>query len=162
MMESKYSEQLTSKAVFIHPLEYVKTNNDASIKLITLDLRTSSEFDAFHIFGAVNLKLDNLLDSKFVSQYAQLPSNGVVILIADKDDVSVKAWEYLKVQGVVNVYILENGLQNWTKLFGNLKVHGKPINLSSPPSDILELFPKNTYTPKIKVSSKKHGGGLCG
>ena len=162
MMESKYSEQLTSKAVFIHPLEYVKTNNDASIKLITLDLRTASEFDAFHIFGAVNLKLDNLLDPKFVSQYAQLPTNGVVILIADKDEVSVKAWEYLKVQGVVNVYILENGLQNWTKLFGNLKVHGKPINLSSPPSDILELFPKNTYTPKIKVSCKKHGGGLCG
>ena len=162
MMESKYAPQLTTRAVFIHPLEYVKTNNDASIKLITLDLRPASEFETFHIFGAVNIKSENLLDPKQVAQYAQLPANGVLILISDKEEESVKAWQYLKVQGVNNVYILDKGLQNWTKLFVNLKVHGKPINLSSPPSDILELFPANTFTPKIKISSKKHGGGLCG
>lgn len=162
LMESKYSEQLTSKAVFIHPLEYVKTNNDASIKLITIDLRSGKAFEVFHIFGSVNMSLSDMLNPKIVSEYAQLPSNGVVILISENNDESIKAWQYLKVQGVANVYILDNGLQNWEKLFGNLKVHGKPINLSSPPSDILELFPKNTFTPKIKISSKKHGGGLCG
>jgi hypothetical protein len=56
LMESKYAGQLASRDVFIHPLEYVKTYNDASIKLVTLDLRPEGEFNTFHLTGSENVK----------------------------------------------------------------------------------------------------------
>ncbi|MCA0362509.1 MAG: YeeE/YedE family protein [Bacteroidetes bacterium] len=162
MLEGKYSGMLNSKKVFIHPLEYIKTSNDANVKLITLDLRPHSEFQKFHLYGSVNTKMDDLLNPDFVNPYTQLPTNGVVILLAENDSVSVQAWKYLKVQGIENLYIMENGVQNWNNLLADKKVHGEPINLSSPPSEVLELFKKDAYTPKLKIGGKKRSGGLCG
>ena len=161
-MESRYAAQLTSKAVFIHPLEYVKTNNESSVKLITLDLRPARDFEAFHLSGAQNVTLNDLLTPGVVAPLAQLPPQGVVVLIASSDSVSVKAWKYLKVQGVVNLYILENGLNDWKSLFADKTVEGKSFSLASPPAEVLKLFPKDSYIPKIKIGSKKRAGGLCG
>ena len=47
IMENRYASQLTSRAVFIHPLEYVKTYNESTIKLVTLDLRPSRDLRNF-------------------------------------------------------------------------------------------------------------------
>jgi rhodanese-related sulfurtransferase len=162
IMEKQYAGQLTSKSVFIHPLEYVKTYNESSIKLVTLDLREEKDFNAFHLSGSENLKLNDFLDTKVVSPLVQLPPQGVVVLIADNDSVSVKAWQYLKVQGVLNLYILENGLHDWNQLFADKTIEGKPVKLTCPQGEVLKQFPKNAYVPKIKITSKKHAGGLCG
>ena len=83
------------------------------------------------------------------------------MLVADDESVAVKAWEYLKVQGVANLYIVENGLQNWNTLFADKTVSGKPVNLAPPPAEVLKLFPQDSYTPKIKIGTKKRAGGLC-
>lgn len=161
LMEGKYGGQLAARDVFIHPLEYVKTFNEASIKLVTLDLRAEEEFSKFHITGSENVKPEDVLNPEFISPLTQLPAQGVVILIADNEAVSVQAWKYLKVQGVNNVYILDNGLHDWNKLFEGKTISGKSINISSPPSEVLKLFPKDAYAPKIKISTKKRSGGLC-
>ncbi len=162
IMQTKYSPMLNSRAVFIHPLEYVKTYNESSIKLVTLDLRPSTEFDKFHLTGAENVELNSLLDPKVANPLAQLPAQGVVVLIADNDSISVKAWEYLKVQGVSNLYIMENGLRDWNTLFADKTFEGKQVNLAAPPAAVLKSFPKDAYQPKIKIVAKKHAGGLCG
>lgn len=162
LTESKYTGLLATRAVFIHPLEYVKTNNEASIKLVTLDLRPAAEFDAFHLGGSQNLKPGDLLDPATVAPLTQLPPQGVVVLLADSDSVSVRAWKYLKVQGIVNLYILENGLNGWDSLFAGKTVGGHRVNLASPQAEVLQLFPKDAYVQKIKIGSKKHAGGLCG
>lgn len=65
--------------------------------------------------------MDDVLDTKFVTPYTQLPVNGVLILIAENDSIAVQAWKYLKVQGIENLYIMENGLQNWNSLFADKK-----------------------------------------
>jgi rhodanese-related sulfurtransferase/uncharacterized membrane protein YedE/YeeE len=161
IMEDKYAVQLSSRAVFIHPLEYVKTYNEASVKLVTLDLRSAGDFEAFHLTGTENIKLDDLLNTKVAAPLAQLPPQGVVVLIANNDSVSVKAWQYLKVQGVANLYILENGLNNWKTIFAGKTISGKAFNLASPPAELLEQFPKDSYVTKIKIGSKKRAGGLC-
>ncbi|HRE10649.1 MAG TPA: rhodanese-like domain-containing protein, partial [Ignavibacteria bacterium] len=152
---------LSSRDVFIHPLEYVKTYNDASVKLVTLDLRSENEFRNFHLTGSENVKPENFLDPKFVVPLSQLPAQGVVVLIAADDSVSTQAWKYLKVQGVNNVYILENGLRDWNTVFAGKTISGKSFNIASPPSEVLQLFPKDAFAPKIKISTKKRSGGLC-
>lgn len=162
LMKEKYEPQLVSGEVNVSPLEYVKTNHEASIKLVTLDLRPSEEFKAFRLNGSENITMDDVLNADFASQLVKLPAQGVVVLVSnDKSEVE-KAWQYLKVQGVANLYILDNGLNDWNKLFGDKLVHGHPVDLSAPPAEILELFPEDAYIPKIKMSTKKHAGGLCG
>jgi hypothetical protein len=161
LMESRYSAQLSSRDVFIHPLEYVKTYNESSIKLITLDLRPENEFNNFHLSGSENAKPEDFLDPKFVASLLQLPAQGVVVLIADIDSVSIQAWKYLKVQGVTNVYILENGLKDWNTIFAGKTISGKSFNIASPPAEVLQLFPKDAFVPKIKINTKKRSGGLC-
>ena len=84
-----------------------------------------------------------------------------MLLIRTGVSISIKAWQYLKVQGVANLYILENGLHNWKSLFADKHIHEKAVNLASPPAEVLQLFPKNAYIPKIKIGSKKRAGGLC-
>jgi hypothetical protein len=69
--------------------------------------------------------------------------------------------EIFKSSGVNNVYILENGLNDWNKLFEGKTISGKSFNVASPPSEVLGLFPKDAFTPKIKISNKKRSGGLC-
>jgi len=161
LMEAKYSGHLTTRDIYIHPLEYVKTYNESTIKLVTLDLRSPEEFGKFHLTGSENIKPDDVLNPDYTAPLSHLPANGVVVLIADNDSVSSQAWKYLKVQGVNNVYILENGLHDWNTLFAGKIVSGKSFNLSAPPSEVLQLFPKDAFVPKIKIDSKKRSGGLC-
>ena len=159
-MGPRYESLLTTREVFIHPLEYVKTWNDMAIKLVTLDLRTPEQFAAFHINGAKNVKVGDLLDPVFAGNLAQLPTQGVVVLIANSEAESVQAWQYLKVQGVTNLYILDQGLKNWNGLFLG-EQGGEHLDPTRPSAKLLELFPKDAFTPKIKLKTNKRSGGLC-
>jgi rhodanese-related sulfurtransferase/uncharacterized membrane protein YedE/YeeE len=161
IMEARYEGQLSSGDVFIHPLEYVKTYNESAIKLVTLDFRSEDSYRKFHLVGAENTKTEDILKPDFVAPLSHLPSNAVVVLIADNDSVSVQAWKYLKVQGVSNLYILQNGMHDWDALFAGKTISGKPFNLASPPKEVLKLFPEDTYKPKIKISTQKRIGGVC-
>lgn len=161
IMEARYEGQLSSRDVFIHPLEYVKTYNESTIKLVTLDFRSDENFRNFHLSGSENTKQEDILNPDFVTPLVHLPSNAVVVLIAENDSVSIQAWKYLKVQGVNNIYILENGLNNWNDLFADKTISGKKFNLASPPSEVLQLFPKDAFKPKIKIDTKKRTGGVC-
>jgi len=162
IMESKYGPQLDSKEVVVSPLEYVKTYNDASLRLVTLDLRSPKAFNEFKIKGSKNANLENLRDAEYVKHLASLPANGLVILIADDYAVAEQAWKYLKVQNVINVYIMENGLKDYNELFADKTIHGEEIDLASPPAELLHLFPEDAYISKIKIVTKKRAGGLCG
>ncbi|HLP00384.1 MAG TPA: YeeE/YedE thiosulfate transporter family protein [Opitutaceae bacterium] len=161
LLQGRYAALLASRAVFIDPLEYLKTANDTGIKLLTLDLRAETEFTVFHLAGSERRTLDELLDSRVAAPLAQLPAQGVVVLVADDEAVAVAAWQRLKVQGVSNLYILEGGLSQWHARFAGRTLHGKPFDLSRPPASVLELFPKDAFTPKIKLATKKRSGGLC-
>lgn len=157
----RYESLLTTRDVFIDPLEYVKTWNDASIKLVTLDLRPREQFEAFHVSGAKNVALDDLLNPALAAPLAQLPTQGVVVVIADTEAQSVQAWQWLKVQGVTNLYILENGLHHWMQLFSGKEADGEKFDPARPSAKILELYPKDAFKPKIKLKTKKRSAGLC-
>lgn len=161
LMGARYESQLTSRDAFIHPLEYVKTWNDTAIKLVTLDLRSREEFTRFHINGAQNLTPAAAAAPDFAATLAALPTQGVVILIADDEAVAVKTWQALKVQGVNNAYILDQGLRHWHELFDHAAAPGHPLDPSRPSLHVLESHPKDAFQPKIKLKTNKRSGGLC-
>ena len=150
---------LDKRDVFVHPLEYVKTWNDSAVKLVTLDLRSKAEFDAFHLDSAQRVTFAQLADKDFVFELDQLPPQGVVVLVTNDEAEAVRAWQRLKVQGVTNLYILEHGLRDWQPLFSH--VASLHFDLSKPPAKVLEQFPKDAFTTKIKLKTSRRAAGLC-
>ncbi|MCA9674005.1 MAG: YeeE/YedE family protein [Kofleriaceae bacterium] len=159
-MGGAYQAQLDDRDVFVHPLEFVKTWNDASIKLVTLDLRPRDAFEAFHLDSARHVTFDELAHKDVVAQLAQLPANGVVILVADDEAAAVAAWKRLKMEGVVNLYILDHGLRDWLDVFAGV-ADTPHFDLARPPAKVLERFPEGAYTPKIKLQTAHRAAGLC-
>ncbi len=156
----EYQALLDRREVFVDPLEYVKTWNDAAIKLVTLDLRPKADFDAFHLDSARSTTFDGLVDKELVFQLDQLPANGVVIVVADDEGQAVRAWKRLKALGVTNLYILEHGLARWKSTFAQV-AHLPHFDYARPPAKVLEAFPAGAYTPKIKLKMARRAGGLC-
>lgn len=157
---SEYQGLLDRRDVFIDPLEYVKTWNDAAIKLVTLDLRPEQDFEAFHLDSARNVSFSDLVDKDLVFQLDQLPANGVVILISDDEAMAVRSWKRLKALGVTNLYILEHGLSRWKGTFDRA-AHLPHFDYARPPAKALEAFPDGSYTPKIKLKTARRAAGLC-
>ncbi|MCM2278149.1 MAG: YeeE/YedE family protein [Oligoflexia bacterium] len=108
LLGSRFEPMLSSREAFVHPLEYDKTANDPALRLVTLDLRPKAIFEAGHRRDARNVQLKDLWEGPLVTSLVQLPSQGVVILVSEDEAVAVQAWQWLKAQGVVNLYILEN------------------------------------------------------
>lgn len=162
IVRSRYEQLLISRDVFVSPLEYVKTWNDNSIKLITLDLRSKEDFEKFHLDGAKKVELNDFRNPELVSELTSLPTQGVVILVSDEEQNAVQAWQWLKAQGVVNLYILENGIRNWQATFAGVVIPHERLDLTKPSLKVLDQFPKDAYKSKIKLKTIKRAGGLCG
>ena len=76
------------------------------------DLRSSAEYSAGTIAGAVNLQASNLIkgDSLFKAN-----EEDCLILICKTGTISSKAAGELKKQGFTNVNVLSGGIMNWTQ-----------------------------------------------
>lgn len=156
----QYQPLLDQRAVFIHPLEYVKTWNDPAIKLVTLDLRPQGDFTGFHLSASSNVTFAQLADDDLVFRLDQLPANGVVIVVSDDEVEAVRAWKRLKAQGVTNLYILDQGLRTWKETFSAVAGTAH-FDYACPPAKVLEAFPPDAYTPKIKLRTARRAAGLC-
>lgn len=156
----QYQQLLDRREEQVHPLEYVKTWNDASVKLVTLDLRAPEAFEAFHLAGSKNVQFDELLEPSLRFQLNQLPANGVVILISDDPSIATQAWKRLKMEGVTNLYVLEHGLADWREVFQ--AVADLPhFDWARPPLSVLDAFPKDAYQSRIKLKTSRRAAGLC-
>lgn len=157
---AQYQTQLDAREVFIHPLEWVKTWNDAAIKLVTLDLRPKDAFDSFHVDGAKNVTFDGLLEPSLVFSLNQLPANGVVVLVADDEGAAVRAWKRLKAEGATNLYVLDGGVAAFRSTLAAASgvTH---FDLARPPAKVLETFPKDAFQPRIKLKTSRRAAGLC-
>lgn len=156
----QYQQLLDRREEQVHPLEYVKTWNDASVKLVTLDLRAPEAFEAFHLAGSKNVQFDELLEPNLRFQLNQLPANGVVILISDDPSIATQAWKRLKMEGVTNLYVLEHGLTDWREVFQ--PVADLPhFDWARPPLSVLDAFPKDAYQSRIKLKTSRRAAGLC-
>lgn len=74
--------------------------------LRVIDLRSASEFDAFHIPGAEHIPLERLVATRFAA-------DETVVLYSELGVHGGQAWVFLRAVGHRHVYFLRDGLHEW-------------------------------------------------
>jgi hypothetical protein len=172
-------EMLDKRLVFISPAEAFKARYLQAIKPVYLDVRNESDYNLYHLAGAVNVPLQRL-DRIVPNLLSEPPANTVFITIGNDEAAAVKAWKLLVASRVQNVYILEGGINRWIATFGAQDAALKPL-ASAGADQLRYAFPaalgdrykscspspieyeKLQFQPRIVLQLKRDkSGGGCG
>jgi rhodanese-related sulfurtransferase len=116
-LASTYQKNLTDREVYVHPGEVLELKKNASIAVRILDVRPEADFNIFHIAGAQRLDPAEILNSATVNRLVSAPGNMVFFLISNGEEASTQVWKALKASGVMNLFIVEGGINNWLEVF---------------------------------------------
>ncbi|MBK8023264.1 MAG: YeeE/YedE family protein [Chloroflexi bacterium] len=116
MMAAEKQPQLDTRAVYVHPAEMLSWTNDPKIVNILVDVRSEAEYNLFHIRDARHVPYEDL--DGVVEEFHALPDNALVFVMSSDEEEATAAWKYLIAEGVVNLYILEGGVNHWIELYG--------------------------------------------
>jgi rhodanese-related sulfurtransferase len=179
-MAPEKQDLLDERQVYIHPAELLGLMNDDQLLLWMLDMRDESDFNLFHLTDAKRTTLSDL-DGPLTLTLLTLPENAVIVLMSNDEEVATEAWKTLTAQNVINVYILEGGINHWLDVFGHeghedcviedtgtgqkrlrhvfRAALGSNQPGASPERHLMETI---EFTPKVKIVKKKAVGGGCG
>jgi len=107
--------KLDNREVQIAPAELLSYMNDAKIKLIPLDVRDESNYNQFHLRGAVHLPLDQVQGKARDLQFEL--ANTLFVIMSNDESRATEAWKILRAESVQNIYILEGGINAWLKTY---------------------------------------------
>ena len=172
-------EMLAKRLVFVSPAEAFKSKYKQSINLVYLDVRSESDYNLYHIEGAVNVPADRITEVIPVL-LTEPPANTVFIVMSNDEDTAINAWKTLVASTVPNVYILEGGINNWIAFFGKDDKTLQPAP-NPTPDQLAYIFPaalgsryescdpspveyeKLEFEAKIQLQLKRDkSGGGCG
>jgi len=108
---------LDQRLMQVSPAEMFKTIYNQKVNLIMLDVRPESDYNLYHVNGALNVPLDQL-PHIIPDLLTEPPANSVFILMSNDETAATDAWKQLVASSVPNVYILEGGVNNWITFFG--------------------------------------------
>ncbi|HRQ30977.1 MAG TPA: rhodanese-like domain-containing protein [Saprospiraceae bacterium] len=116
-------EELKSGTQYVAPdvVAQMIVEKDPTLQLI--DVRPQAEFEKYHIPGAVNVPLDNILSEEFTDLLDQDVMTNV--LYANGSTRANEAWMLLRQMGFENNYVLSGGLNYWFEAI---------LNPQAPPS----------------------------
>lgn len=110
-------EEVKSGTQFVQPDQVADMliNKDPYLQLI--DVRSPEEFDQFHLPGAINVPLDNILSDQWIDILDQdIKMN---VLYSNGTTHSNEAWMLVRQLGYSNNYVLEGGLNYWVETIMN-------------------------------------------
>jgi rhodanese-related sulfurtransferase len=110
-------QMLQNRLVFITPAEAFKARYDQGMNPVYLDVRSESDFNLYHIEGAVNVPFERL-EEVIPVLLSESPANTVFTVMSNDETTAIAAWKILSASAVPNVYILEGGVNNWIAFFG--------------------------------------------
>lgn len=111
------TRQLSAREVFVDPREIVDLKRDTTLTVSLFDLRDESDFNLFHIDNATRIASSDLVDDEWVKSRLAAPENVIHVLVSNDDAIATEAWKTLKAQGVLNLYVLDGGVNNWLRTF---------------------------------------------
>ena len=116
-LQGNWSKNLTNREVYVHPGEVLELKKNASIAVRILDVRPEADFNIFHIAGAQRLDPAEIAKPATVNRLLSFPEKTVFLLVSDGEEASTQAWKELKASGVLNLYIIEGGINKWLEVF---------------------------------------------
>ena len=108
---------LDQRLIQVSPAEVFTTIHNQKVNLIMLDVRPESDYNLYHIKGALNVPLDKL-PRIIPDLLTEPPANSVFVLMSNDESAATEAWKQLVASSVPNAYILEGGINNWIAFFG--------------------------------------------
>lgn len=109
-------KELQSGTNYIQPEELAHWIIDKDPDIQIIDLRNNTDFEKYHIPGALQFPLSKLSDKTELDVIDEEKTN---ILVSNGNTRAGQAWLILKQMGYDNVYILAGGLNYWVKVFNN-------------------------------------------
>lgn len=116
MIKAEQTVLLDEREVQISPAELLSLIHDVQLKAVMLDVRDERDYNQFHIHGARRLPQDEMLPAAHELMFE--PANTVFITMSNDESDATEAWKMLKAESLPNVYILEGGINNWIRTYG--------------------------------------------
>ena len=116
MIQEEQMALLDEREVQVSPAELLSLIHDVQIKAVLLDVRDERYFNQFHIHGARRLPTEAIVDTARELMFE--PANTVFIAMSNDETAATEAWKMLKAESLPNVYILEGGVNNWIRTYG--------------------------------------------
>jgi rhodanese-related sulfurtransferase len=110
-------EEAGTKVKYFTPDEVADllVNKDPSIQLI--DIRPQDEYDKFHLTGAINIPLSDLLNDEYKDLLDQDVKQNIFYSNSTVD--ANEAWMITRQLGYLNNYVLMGGLNYWAETIMN-------------------------------------------
>ena len=183
ILEEDKGDLLENREVQIHPGEFVQVAANRDLKLIVLDVRDERDFNLFHILDSRRVPMETVAAGGLTKEFLDEPGNALVVVISNDEKAATEAWKYLVAEGIMNVYILEGGINAWLDLFavngacsGCRPREGKTVRAgelswafdaalgANRPIANPDLFTDKTleFQTKVKLEIKKRPAGGCG
>lgn len=112
-IEPRAGQQLSGRGVFVHPGEVVDLRKDLTLSFRILEVRSESDYNLFHLSGSERIDPGDARDVARARRMLAAPDNTVFLLAGNGEAAAVSAWKDLKAQGVLNLYILDGGINGW-------------------------------------------------
>ncbi len=119
--------RLDNREVQIHPGELLELMNDGYKNLILLDVRTERDYNQFHLRAANQISPTPEAVEDAAPALIGLDPRTVIVTMSNGEDDATVAWKSLTANDVINVYILEGGVNAWLDIFGE-DADPKPVN----------------------------------
>lgn len=179
MLAPEKQPLLDSRAVYIHPGEVLELMNDRRARVILLDVRAEADFNLFHVRDARNVQLNELIP--LAADLREEPANTVFFVMSNDEQRATEAWKILVAESLVNVYIVEGGVNNWLDTFAEADFKAENALASAPPDSLRysftaalgersamsapnpDGFKELVFEPKVQLVGKRGAGsGGCG
>ncbi|MBW2623417.1 MAG: rhodanese-like domain-containing protein [Deltaproteobacteria bacterium] len=173
-LEPELNERIQKREIQIDAAELLSLINNNNVGLSILDVRDETDFNLFHIADSKLVTMAQVRNSGWVGK---LPARTILVLVSNDEQRAAEAWKLLTAQKVINLYILEGGINRWLEIYGHMAASSEPaaedtlrysfsaaLGAKNPASDPDPAHvPERKYTKKVKSiggAARKSGG--CG
>jgi len=116
-LKGAWENKLETRDVYVHPGEVLELKKNRTLYVRVLDVRPESDYNLFHVAGARRLDPKDVAAPATRTELLSAPDNTVFFLISNGETASTSAWKELKAMGILNVYIIEGGVNKWLEVF---------------------------------------------
>ena len=116
-MADEKAPLLEERRVQIEAGEFVEIATNNGIHMVLLDIRDEADFNLFHLVDAERVDLEEIRSGAMTAGLLENPANTVVVLVSNDEVQGTAAWKLLVAEGVLNVYVLEGGMNGWLDQF---------------------------------------------